>query len=54
VIRGNITDDDWLNIFEVNVLNGVRLNLQYLPAMLKQNWEHIIFILSQFAVQIPV
>ena len=51
---GDISDDDWLKIFEANVLSGIRLSRQYLPAMLKQNWGRIIFISSESAVQIPV
>jgi NAD(P)-dependent dehydrogenase (short-subunit alcohol dehydrogenase family) len=48
-----ITDTDWLNIFEINVLSGVRLSRQYLPKMLEQNWGRIIFISSESGVQIP-
>ena len=48
-----ITDDDWLHIFEVNVLSGVRLSRHYLPAMRKGNWGRIVFISSESAVQIP-
>ena len=51
---GDIADEDWLNIFEANVLSGIRLSRQYLPAMLKQDWGRIIFISSESAVQIPV
>src|SRR5260370_26415159 len=29
----NIPDADWLRLFEVNVLSGVRLSRAYLPAM---------------------
>lgn len=50
----DITDEDWLNIFEVNVLSGIRLSRQYLPKMLEQNWGRIIFISSESGVQIPV
>lgn len=51
---GDITDEDWLKFFEVNVLSGVRLSRQYLPSMLERNWGRIIFISSESAVQIPV
>ncbi len=34
-----ITDEDWLRFFEVNVLSGVRLSRFYLPQMLQKNWE---------------
>ncbi|MEH2224375.1 SDR family NAD(P)-dependent oxidoreductase [Nostoc sp.] len=50
----DITDQDWLNIFEVNVLSGVRLSRQYLQKQLEQNWGRIIFISSESAIQIPV
>jgi NAD(P)-dependent dehydrogenase (short-subunit alcohol dehydrogenase family) len=49
----DITDEDWFNIFEANVLSGVRLSRQYLPKMLEQNWGRIIFISSESAIQIP-
>jgi NAD(P)-dependent dehydrogenase (short-subunit alcohol dehydrogenase family) len=48
-----IPDADWMHFFEVNVLSGVRLSRQYLPAMLKKNWGRIIFISSESAQQIP-
>jgi len=48
-----IPDADWLRFFEVNVLSGVRLTRQYLPAMLGKNWGRIIFISSESAQQIP-
>jgi len=49
----DITDQDWLNIFEVNVLSGIRLSRQYLQKMLEQNWGRIIFISSESGIQIP-
>ncbi|MEA5603960.1 SDR family NAD(P)-dependent oxidoreductase [Nostoc sp. UHCC 0252] len=50
----DITDEDWLNIFQVNVLSGVRLSRQYLQKQLEQNWGRIIFISSESGIQIPV
>jgi NAD(P)-dependent dehydrogenase (short-subunit alcohol dehydrogenase family) len=50
---GEITDEEWLRFFEVNVLSGVRLSRHYFPLMLKQNWGRIIFISSESAVMIP-
>jgi NAD(P)-dependent dehydrogenase (short-subunit alcohol dehydrogenase family) len=49
----DITDADWFNIFEANVLSGVRLSRHYLPKMLEKNWGRIIFISSESGVQIP-
>jgi NAD(P)-dependent dehydrogenase (short-subunit alcohol dehydrogenase family) len=48
-----ITDEDWRNFFEVNVLGGTRLAREYLPAMLKQNWGRIIFISSESGLVTP-
>jgi NAD(P)-dependent dehydrogenase (short-subunit alcohol dehydrogenase family) len=49
-----IDDEDWLRLFEVNVLSGVRLSRSYLPKMLENNWGRIVFISSESALQIPV
>jgi NAD(P)-dependent dehydrogenase (short-subunit alcohol dehydrogenase family) len=48
-----ITDADWLRMFEVNVMSGVRLARHYLPRMLAAGWGRVIFISSESAVQIP-
>ncbi|MDF5712629.1 MAG: SDR family NAD(P)-dependent oxidoreductase [Rhizonema sp. NSF051] len=53
-VFSKISDEDWLRIFETNVLSGVRLSRHYLPNMIEQNWGRIIFISSESAVQIPV
>ncbi|MEO8319720.1 MAG: SDR family oxidoreductase, partial [Bradyrhizobium sp.] len=47
------SDDDWRRFFEVNVMSGVRLARNYMPAMLKQNWGRIIFISSESGIMIP-
>lgn len=49
-----ISDEDWLRFFEVNVLSGVRLSRAYVGGMKQQNWGRIIFISSESAIQIPV
>jgi len=33
----DITDDDWLRFFEINLLGGIRLARHYLPGMLRRN-----------------
>ncbi len=50
----DITDEDWLRFFEVNVLSGVRLSRSYLPGMLQRNWGRIVFISSESGLNIPV
>ena len=49
----DISDDDWLRFYEINVLSGVRLSRAYFDKMLKKNWGRIIFISSESAIQIP-
>ncbi len=39
-----IPDADWIRLFEVNVLSGVRLARLYLPGMKRRNWGRIIYI----------
>jgi NAD(P)-dependent dehydrogenase (short-subunit alcohol dehydrogenase family) len=48
-----IPDADWLRLFEVNVMSGIRLSRYYLPRMKQRNWGRIIFISSESGVQIP-
>jgi NAD(P)-dependent dehydrogenase (short-subunit alcohol dehydrogenase family) len=48
-----ITDAEWLKIFEVNVLSGVRLTRHYFPRMLDRNWGRIIFISSESGIMTP-
>lgn len=49
----DITDEDWLRFYEINVLSGIRLARAYFGQMLKKGWGRIIFISSESAVQIP-
>jgi len=49
----DITDEEWLRYFEVNVLSGIRLSRNLFPKMLAKNWGRIIFITSESAVNIP-
>ncbi|HIK19058.1 MAG TPA: SDR family oxidoreductase [Leptolyngbyaceae cyanobacterium M33_DOE_097] len=49
----DISDEEWLNILEINVMSGVRLSRHYLPKMLQTNWGRIIFISSESGVNIP-
>jgi len=48
-----ITDAEWMTMFETNVLSGVRLARHYFPGMLTAGWGRVIFISSESAVQIP-
>ncbi len=49
-----ISDEDWMRFYEVNVMSGVRLTRRYLPEMLRKNWGRVIFISSESGQQTPV
>jgi len=49
----DISDEDWLRFYELNVLSGIRLSRAYFDGMLQRNWGRIIFISSESAIQIP-
>jgi NAD(P)-dependent dehydrogenase (short-subunit alcohol dehydrogenase family) len=49
----DITDEEWLHLFEVNVLSGIRLSRHYFPKMLAENWGRVIFISSESAIMTP-
>ncbi|MEQ9443365.1 MAG: SDR family oxidoreductase [Cyclobacteriaceae bacterium] len=48
-----ISDEQWFEVFDVNVMSGVRLARYYFPKMLKKNEGRIIFISSESALNIP-
>lgn len=48
-----ITDADWLRMFEVNVMSGVRLARAALPGMLARNRGRIVFVSSESGICPP-
>jgi NAD(P)-dependent dehydrogenase (short-subunit alcohol dehydrogenase family) len=44
---GEISDRDWLDMFELNVMSGVRLTRALFPGMLERNWGRVVFIASE-------
>ncbi len=48
-----IDDSGWRDIFEINVLSGVRLTRHYAPAMAARGHGRVIFISSEAGVQPP-
>lgn len=49
----DIEDEDWYQIFEINVMSGIRLSKKLLPQMLHKKSGKIIFISSESGVNIP-
>jgi len=48
-----ISDADWHNIFEINVVSGARLSRHYFPKMLEKDWGRVIFIASESGLLPP-
>jgi len=48
-----ISDADWLHVFEVNVLSGVRFARHYAPGMAQRGWGRVLFVSSESALNIP-
>ena len=42
-----ISDADWRDMFELNVMSGVRLTRELLPGMLERDWGRVVFIASE-------
>lgn len=48
-----ITDEEWLEIFNQNVMSGIRLSRHYLRQMKNKDWGRIVFISSESGIHIP-
>ena len=48
-----ISDEDWDNFFQTNVMSGLRLSRHYAQGMKARGWGRIQFISSESAVNIP-
>jgi NAD(P)-dependent dehydrogenase (short-subunit alcohol dehydrogenase family) len=49
----DIPDADWLRLFEVNVLSGIRFARQYAPGMAKRGWGRVLFVSSESGLNVP-
>ncbi len=49
----DISDQDWLDLFQFNVMSGVRMSRHHLPRMVARGWGRIVFISSESGVNIP-
>src|SRR5207302_7108999 len=49
----DLRDEDWLSLFQTNVMSGVRMTRHYLPAMVRRGWGRVVFISSESALAIP-
>ena len=49
-----IPDEEWLSVYEVNVLSAVRLSRHHVPRMVQRGWGRVLHVSSESALQIPV
>ena len=49
----DLQDSDWIGLFEINVMSGVRLARHYMRGMLERNFGRIIFISSESGIMTP-
>ncbi|OZB21594.1 MULTISPECIES: SDR family NAD(P)-dependent oxidoreductase [unclassified Acidiphilium] len=49
-----IGDSEWTDLFELNVMSGIRTSRHYVPNMTKRGWGRVVFISSESALAIPV
>jgi NAD(P)-dependent dehydrogenase (short-subunit alcohol dehydrogenase family) len=48
---GDLSDRDWMDMFELNVMSGVRLTRALFPQMIARNWGRVVFIASEQSVK---
>jgi NAD(P)-dependent dehydrogenase (short-subunit alcohol dehydrogenase family) len=46
-------DTDWLDLYQLNVMSGVRASRDYIPGMIKRGWGRVVFISSESAIAVP-
>jgi NAD(P)-dependent dehydrogenase (short-subunit alcohol dehydrogenase family) len=49
----DVGDDEWLHMFEVNVMSGIRLSRHYLAGMRQRDWGRVVFVSSESGLQVP-
>ena len=48
-----IEDSEWIGLFELNVMSGIRASRHYVPNMTKRGWGRVVFISSESALAVP-
>ncbi len=46
-------DSEWLDLFQLNVMSGVRAARHYVPGMMQRGWGRVVFVSSESAIAIP-
>lgn len=50
----DISDEAWEQLFNVNVMSGVRMSRHYLPKMMRRDWGRIVFVASDCAAMVII
>jgi NAD(P)-dependent dehydrogenase (short-subunit alcohol dehydrogenase family) len=48
----DLTDDDWHQSLQTNLLAGAKLAQLFLPAMVERDWGRVVFVSSDYGVQV--
>ncbi len=46
-------DSEWLELFQLNVMSGVRAARHYMPKMMARGWGRVVFVSSESGLNIP-
>lgn len=46
-------DSEWLDLFQLNVMSGVRAARHYVPKMMERGWGRVVFVSSESGLNIP-
>ncbi|NYT84786.1 SDR family NAD(P)-dependent oxidoreductase [Pollutimonas harenae] len=46
-------DNEWLELFQLNVMSGVRAARHYVPKMMERGWGRVVFVSSESGLNIP-
>jgi NAD(P)-dependent dehydrogenase (short-subunit alcohol dehydrogenase family) len=47
------SDEEWIDLFQLNVMSGVRTARHYVPGMTARGWGRVVFISSESGLNIP-
>lgn len=48
-----VSDNEWIDLFQLNVMSGIRASRHYVPNMKKRGWGRVVFISSESALAVP-
>ncbi|KRP62107.1 SDR family NAD(P)-dependent oxidoreductase [Pseudomonas orientalis] len=46
-------DAEWIDLYQLNVMSGVRAARAYMPGMIQRGWGRVVFMSSESAIAVP-